>query len=208
VGSVLTGLGVSPTKLKGIYGTVKAYCTRVGEGPFPTELTTDNGIGWHLSTVGSEFGTTTGRPRRCGWLDIPQMQFSTVINGFTAFNLTKLDVMTGLDEVKIGKGYKYKNQVLKSMPASLKVLEGVEVEYEVMPGWKEDISKARSFEELPENAQKYVLRVQELLGVPIRWIGVGPNRIDQIDRGEGWDLSCRGDGGTEGGGMKDGRDEN
>lgn len=197
IGSVLTGLGVSPTKLKGIYGTVKAYCTRVGEGPFPTELTTDNGIGWHLSTVGAEYGTTTGRPRRCGWLDVPQMKYATMINGFTSLNLTKLDVLTGLDEVKIGKGYKHNNEELKSMPACLRTLEGVEVEYETMPGWKEDISKARTFEDLPENAQKYVLRVQELLEVPVRWIGVGPNRDDVIDRGEGWDLSCRSDGGAK-----------
>jgi adenylosuccinate synthase len=207
VGSVLTGLGVSPTKLKGIYGTVKAYCTRVGEGPFPTELTTDNGVGWHLSTVGAEYGTTTGRPRRCGWLDIPQMKYSSVINGFTALNLTKLDVLTGLDKVLIGKAYKYNNEEVKSMPACLKKLQDVQVEFEVLPGWTEDISKARTFEDLPTNAQKYVLRVQELLGVPIRWIGVGPNRLDVIDRGEGWDLSCRGDGSAEGiGGMKDGRE--
>lgn len=205
VGSVLTGLGVSPNKLRGIYGTVKAYCTRVGEGPFPTELDTGRDIGWHLSTVGAEFGTTTGRPRRCGWLDIPQMKFSTLINGFTAINLTKLDVMTGLDEVKIGKAYKYKGMELKSMPANLKILQDLEVEYEIMPGWKDDISKARSFEDLPDNAKKYVLRVQELLGVPIRWIGVGPNRLDVIDRGEGWDMAYSGDGSTEGGGMKDGR---
>jgi len=189
VGSVLTGLGVSPTKLRGIYGTVKAYCTRVGEGPFPTEIDTSTGVGWHLSTVGAEFGTTTGRPRRCGWLDIPQMKFSVLINGFTAINLTKLDVLTGLDVVKIGKAYKYNGEDVKGMPASLKLMSDMNVEYEELPGWKEDISKARSFEELPENAQKFVLRVQELLGVPIRWIGVGPNRLDVIDRGEGWDLA-------------------
>lgn len=190
VGSVLTGLGVSPNKLSGIYGTVKAYCTRVGEGPFPTELVPDgpNSIGYHLGTVGAEYGTTTGRQRRCGWLDIPQMKYSCLINGFTALNLTKLDVLTGLKEIKIGIAYKYKGEYLKSMPACLKSLSEAEVEYETMPGWTEDISNCKTFEDLPENAQKYVLRVQELLEVPIRWIGVGPNRLDQIDRGEGWDL--------------------
>ena len=189
VGSVLTGLGVSPQKLNGIYGTVKAYTTRVGEGPFPTELSTDEGIGKHLSSVGAEYGTTTGRPRRCGWIDIPQMQFSVLINGFTSINLTKLDVFTGLEELKIGKAYKYKGEVIEGMPANLNILEDVEVEYDVVPGWTEDISKCTTFEELPLNAQNYVLKVQEMLGVPIRWIGVGPNRLEVVDRGEGWDLS-------------------
>mmetsp|Transcript_23659 Transcript_23659/g.36538 ORF Transcript_23659/g.36538 Transcript_23659/m.36538 type:complete len:523 (-) Transcript_23659:120-1688(-) len=190
IGSVLTGLGVSPTKLRGIYGTVKAYCTRVGEGPFPTELDMVEGsVGYHLGHVGAEYGTTTGRGRRCGWLDIPQMKFSCTINGFTSINLTKLDVLTGLPEVKVGKSYKYKGEELKSMPADLQVLSDLEVEYEVMPGWTEDISNVQNFDELPVNAQNYVLRVQELLGVPIRWIGVGPNRLDVIDRGEGWDAA-------------------
>jgi adenylosuccinate synthase len=190
VGSVLTGLGVSPRKLRGIYGTVKAYCTRVGEGPFPTELELKEGsVGMHLSQVGAEYGTTTGRCRRCGWLDIPQMQYSALINGFTSINLTKLDVLTGIPELKIGKAYKYKGEYVKSMPASLEVFSNVEVEWEVLPGWTEDISTVTKFEDLPINCQKYVLRVQELVGVPIRWIGVGPNRLDVIDRGEGWDLA-------------------
>jgi len=189
VGSVLTGLGVSPRKLRGIYGTVKAYCTRVGEGPFPTELPLEEGSpGSHLAQVGAEYGTTTGRARRCGWLDIVQMKYSALINGFTSINLTKVDVLTGLTEVKIGKGYKYKGKYLSTMPANLTILSDVEVEYESLPGWTEDISSCKTFEELPENCQKYILRVQELIGVPIRWIGVGPNRTDVIDRGEGWDL--------------------
>jgi adenylosuccinate synthase len=189
VGSVLTGLGVSPHKLRGIYGTVKAYCTRVGEGPFPTELSTSEGPGQHLSSVGAEYGTTTGRPRRTGWLDIPQMRFATMINGFTALCLTKLDVLTGLQEVKIAKAYKYNGEILTTMPASLTVLSNVEIEYETLPGWTQDISSCRTFDSLPLNCQKYVLRCQELLGVPIRWIGVGPNRNDVIDRGVGWDLA-------------------
>jgi adenylosuccinate synthase len=190
VGSVLTGLGVSPRKLRGIYGTVKAYCTRVGEGPFPTELELKEGsVGMHLSQVGAEYGTTTGRSRRCGWLDIPQMQYSALINGFTSINLTKLDVLTGIPELKIGKAYKYKGEYVRSMPASLEVFSNVEVEWEVLPGWTEDISTVTKFEDLPINCQKYILRVQELVGVPIRWIGVGPNRLDIIDRGEGWDLT-------------------
>jgi adenylosuccinate synthase len=184
IGSVLTGLGVSPKKLRGIYGTVKAYCTRVGEGPFPTELDVTAGDGKHLAEVGAEFGTTTGRPRRCGWLDLPQLQYSSTINGFTALNLTKIDVLTGLDHIYLGTGYKYKGKYLKSMPASLAELKDVEVEYEVFPGWSEDITKCRTFDELPKNCQDYILKIEDVIGVPIRWIGVGPNRLDVIDRGE------------------------
>jgi adenylosuccinate synthase len=184
VGSVLTGLGVSPKKLRGIYGTVKSYCTRVGEGPFPTELDTDTGIGEHLSRVGQEFGTTTGRSRRCGWLDLPQLKYSALINGFTSLNLTKIDVLTGLDTISLGVAYRYKGQYLTTMPASLAELKDVEVEYEVMPGWKENITHCRTFEELPANCKSYILRIEEIVGVPIRWIGVGPNRLDVIDRGD------------------------
>jgi adenylosuccinate synthase len=192
IGSVLTGLGVSPRKLRGIYGTVKAYCTRVGEGPFPTELeiTEAGSPGLHMSQVGAEYGTTTGRCRRCGWLDIPQMKYSALINGFTCLNITKVDVLTGLDELKLAKAYKHKGKYLTGMPANLTTLEDVEVEYETLPGWTEDITTIKTFDELPPNCQKYILRVQELIGVPIRWIGVGPNRADVIDRGEGWDLKA------------------
>eukprot|EP00577_Skeletonema_sp_RCC1716_P015924 CAMPEP_0113411050 /NCGR_PEP_ID=MMETSP0013_2-20120614/22036_1 /TAXON_ID=2843 ORGANISM="Skeletonema costatum, Strain 1716" /NCGR_SAMPLE_ID=MMETSP0013_2 /ASSEMBLY_ACC=CAM_ASM_000158 /LENGTH=536 /DNA_ID=CAMNT_0000297333 /DNA_START=455 /DNA_END=2065 /DNA_ORIENTATION=+ /assembly_acc=CAM_ASM_000158 len=189
IGSVLTGLGVSPRKISGIYGTTKAYCTRVGEGPFPTELDRDAGIGEHLGVVGAEWGTTTGRARRVGWLDVPQMRYSTLINGFTALNLTKLDVLTGLAEVKIGRAYKHNGKILNTMPSCLKTMSEIEVIYETLPGWTEDISQARNFDDLPVNAQRYVLRVQELLGVPVRWIGCGANRLDMIDRGEGWDMS-------------------
>jgi adenylosuccinate synthase len=119
------------------------------------------------------------------------MKYSTLINGFTALNLTKLDVLTGLPELKIGKAYRLNGEIIHTMPASLRILDDLEVEYETLPGWKEDLTQVQSFEELPLNAQRYVLRVQELLGVPIRWIGVGPNRLDVIDRGEGWDLAYR-----------------
>lgn len=209
VGSVLTGLGVSPHKLRGIYGTVKAYTTRVGSGPFPTEVSTnavgadtenlpEPHIGTHLSQVGAEYGTTTGRPRRCGWLDIMQLQYSAVLNGFTALNLTKLDVLTGIHPLKLGTKYyvleedpvtgKETKRYLDSMPANLGTLQKVQVEYEELDGWTEDISTCKRFEDLPANCQTYVLRIQELLGIPIRWIGVGPNRADVIDRGEGWEL--------------------
>lgn len=123
IGSVCTGLGVSPIKIGQITGIVKAYCTRVGEGPFPTELTND--LGDHLRKVGVEYGTTTGRPRRCGWIDIPQLKYANMINGFTSVNLTKLDVLTGLDEVKIGVEYiqvgKDGSRKAVAMPSSLEV---------------------------------------------------------------------------------------
>lgn len=180
IGSVCTGGGISPNRLNGIIGIVKAYCTRVGEGPFPTELHDD--VGAHLGSVGAEFGTTTGRPRRCGWLDIPQMRYSNMVNGFTELNLTKLDVLTGLKQVKIGVAYWHQGKKLGGMPSNLQLLEESVVEYEVLDGWDEDISKCKTFEELPAAAQKYVLRVEELLGTHIKWIGVGQDRFDLITR--------------------------
>ncbi|OQR82514.1 adenylosuccinate synthetase [Achlya hypogyna] len=180
IGSICTGGGISPNRINGIIGIVKAYCTRVGEGPFPTELHDD--VGAHLGSVGAEFGTTTGRPRRCGWLDIPQMKYSNLVNGFTEINLTKLDVLTGLKEVKIGVAYWHNGKKLAGMPSNLQPLEESTVQYETLPGWSEDISKCRTFEDLPVNAQKYVLRVEELLGTHIKWIGVGQDRLDVIER--------------------------
>lgn len=181
IGGVCTGLGVPPTKIREIIGIVKAYCTRVGEGPFPTELfgkAADD-----LRTNGGEFGTTTGRPRRCGWLDIPQVKYATMVNGFTAINLTKLDVLTGYKTVKIGTKYMLNGKELTYMPASLTQYSNVKVEFEEMSGWSEDISKVKKFEDLPKNAQKFVLRVEELIGTRVRWIGVGMGREDMIDRG-------------------------
>ena len=141
IGSVFTGLGVSPHKIGTICGIVKAYCTRVGEGPFPTEQL--NADGNRLRTVGVEVGTTTGRPRRCGWIDVPQLKYCTLVNGFTELNLTKLDVLTGFPEVKIGVEYTHEGKVLNHMPASLTEYSDVVMHYESMPGWTEDISKVR-----------------------------------------------------------------
>ena len=142
----------------------KAYCTRVGEGPFsfPTELKRDEpgSIREHLGVVGAEWGTTTCRSRRVRWLNIPQMRYSTMINGFTALNLTKLDVLTRLPEVKIGRAYMHNGKIMNTMLSCLKTMSEIEVVYETMPSWTEDISKARNFEDLPENAHRYVLRVQ------------------------------------------------
>lgn len=178
VGSACTGLGVPPSKIGRVTGIVKAYCTRVGEGPFPTELSGE--LEELLRSKGGEFGTTTGRPRRCGWIDIPQLRYAAKVNGFDDMNLTKLDVLSGFDEVLIGVEYIHENECLAVMPASLKTYSEVRVLYARMPGWSEDISQCRRFEELPPNAQSFVLRVQELTGVPVRWIGVGAGREDVI----------------------------
>jgi len=180
IGSVFTGLGICPKKLGAVYGIVKAYCTRVGEGPFPTELFDDTGA--HLGKVGREFGTTTGRPRRCGWLDIPQMRYSCKINGFTHLNLTKLDVLTGLKEVKLGIKYMVDGKEVYEMPASLRDLGNCEVIYESFPGWTQNIDNVTKFEDLPPEAQNYVLRIEQLLKVKIRWIGTGGDRNSSIER--------------------------
>ncbi|TFJ80152.1 hypothetical protein NSK_008709 [Nannochloropsis salina CCMP1776] len=190
IGSVCTGLGIAPNKLGEIIGTVKSYCTRVGEGPFPTELLDAQGD--ELRNLGAEFGTTTGRPRRCGWLDIPQLRYSCLVNGFTSLNLTKLDVLDGLKEIQIGVRYLYAGKEVESMPSSLRVLSELEVEYESIPGWEQSLAKCRTFEELPPQARAYVKRIEELVGVPVRWIGVGPGRLDVIDRGEGYTLEVKG----------------
>ncbi|TPX53872.1 adenylosuccinate synthase [Powellomyces hirtus] len=181
IGGVCTGLGIPPSKVGKVLGVVKAYTTRVGGGPFPTEQL--NEIGEHLQSVGFEVGTTTGRKRRCGWLDMVVMRYSHVINDYTSINLTKLDVLDQLKEIKIGVNYIYEGKKLDSFPADLTVLEKCTVEYETLPGWQQDISKCRTYEELPENARKYIERVEQLLdGVKVEWIGVGPSRDAMIHR--------------------------
>ncbi|ANB12987.1 adenylosuccinate synthase [Sugiyamaella lignohabitans] len=180
IGGVCTGLGIPPQKLRNIYGVVKAYTTRVGAGPFPTEQL--NEIGEHLQTVGAEFGVTTGRKRRCGWLDLVVLKFSTLINGYTSLNITKLDVLDQLPELKVAVGYKHNGKELASFPADLSLLEKVEVIYETLPGWKSDTSKCRTFSDLPENAKKYVEYIEKFLNVPVEWIGVGPGRESMLTR--------------------------
>lgn len=179
-GGIITGTGIGPRKLTSIIGIMKAYTTRVGEGPFPTELTDE--LGEKIRTVGGEFGATTGRPRRCGWFDAVVGKYSVMINSLTSINLTKLDVLTGLPTLKIGVSYKYLGEYLKSFPACLDILKDVEVEYIELPGWKEDISKARKYEDLPKNAQGYVEKIEKLIGCKINFIGVGIERGDMIFR--------------------------
>ncbi|KAL3150710.1 hypothetical protein ABBQ32_000497 [Trebouxia sp. C0010 RCD-2024] len=174
IGGVAVGLGLSPNKFEAIIGVAKAYTTRVGAGPYPTELfgkAADT-----LREVGREYGTTTGRPRRVGWLDIPALKYATRINGLTHINLTKLDCLDALDTIKLGVEYQIDGQTLPSLPADLSILEAVNVKYEDIPGWKSDISKCRTWEDLPDNARKYIARIEELVGVKCKWIGVGPGR--------------------------------
>lgn len=173
-------MGLSPNKIQERYGVVKAYTTRVGSGPFPTEQL--NEIGETLQSVGHEIGTTTGRKRRCGWLDLVLLGYSHMINDYTALCVTKLDVLSGLDELKIAVAYEIDGKKIPSFPANLENLAKVDVIYETVPGWKEDITGARSFEELPENARTYINKIEEVIGSPVKWIGVGPGRESMIVR--------------------------
>eukprot|EP00164_Ancoracysta_twista_P003581 GFYU01004786.1.p1 GENE.GFYU01004786.1~~GFYU01004786.1.p1 ORF type:complete len:428 (-),score=173.56 GFYU01004786.1:143-1426(-) len=180
IGGVCTGLGIPPRKINVVAGVVKAYTTRVGEGPFPTELL--DSTGEFLRVEGGEVGVTTGRDRRCGWLDTVVLRYSHWVNDFTDINLTKVDVLSKLDEIKIGVAYKLDGKELDCFPALLDDLARVEVVYETLPGWKSDISKCTKFDELPENCKKYILRCEELIGCHVRWIGVGAGRTDMIER--------------------------
>uniref|UniRef100_A0AAY5EWC0 Adenylosuccinate synthetase n=1 Tax=Electrophorus electricus TaxID=8005 RepID=A0AAY5EWC0_ELEEL len=178
VGGVCTGLGMPPHNVGEVYGVVKAYTTRVGIGAFPSEQS--NEIGELLQTRGKEVGVTTGRKRRCGWLDLVLVRYAHMINGFTAIALTKLDILDIFPEIKIGVAYKVDNESIPHFPANQEVLHRVEVQYVILPGWNSDTSAARTFEELPENAQKYVRFIEEHLGVPVKWIGVGKSRESMI----------------------------
>jgi len=180
IGGVCTGLGIPPKKIGKVIGVVKAYTTRVGGGPFPTELLDETGN--HLQEVGAEFGTTTGRRRRCGWLDLVVLRHSMLINGYDSFNLTKLDVLDALPEIKVGVQYEVDGKELGGFPADLDILAKATVRYETLPGWQAPITSCKTFEELPENCQKYVEFIEERLGVPIEWIGTGPGRQSMVSR--------------------------
>lgn len=209
-----------PKQIDTVIGVVKAYTTRVGHGPFPTELqneaqTLDDHletyigpaqsmarkghssgpyelkpdqqvrVGEMLQEVGHEYGTTTGRRRRCGWLDLALVKYSAMVNGFDSINLTKLDVLTGLRQIRIAIAYRNKQMTEVRLPpgyfpSHLEDLKEVVCEYETMQGWSEDISKVTDFADLPTNAKKYVLRIQELLGIPVSWVGVGPDRSSML----------------------------
>lgn len=173
-GGACTGLGVPPTKINHVYGVVKAYTTRVGAGILPTELFDD--IGHQLQTVGAEFGTTTGRPRRCGWLDLVVVKYTHMVNGYTALAITKIDVLDDLDEIKVAVGYKLNGVDLDSFPADLDSLKDVTVVYETLPGWKTSLADIRSYDALPENTRLYLKKIEDCVGVPVKWVSVGKSR--------------------------------
>lgn len=173
-GGAATGTGVSPREIHEVVGISKAYVTRVGSGPFPTELLEETGE--KLRQIGGEFGATTGRPRRCGWFDAMVIRYAVRINGLTGIALTKLDVLSDFDTIKVCTGYTFEGQELETLPAKLETFENCVPVYEELPGWNTDITGVRSFDQLPENAKKYVKRLEELAGCPIVMVSVGPRR--------------------------------
>lgn len=175
---VCEGAGVSPRLLDRIFGVVKAYSTRVGEGPFVTELFDD--MGEHIRTVGAEFGATTGRPRRCGWLDLCVVRQAAIINGLTDITLTKIDVLTGIDKIPVCVGYNIHGKTYDTIPAALKDYAAAEPVYKVFDGWKEDISSITRYEDLPENCRRYIEFIAEYTGTPVSLVSVGPDRQSNI----------------------------
>jgi adenylosuccinate synthase len=173
-GGVCTGAGIGPTMINSAIGIAKAYTTRVGKGPFPTEL--ENEIGEWIRTKGHEYGVTTGRSRRCGWLDLVILKTSARVNGLTSFAVTKIDTLAGLEKIKVCVGYKFNGKVIEYFPASLEDLAACEPIYEEFDGWDDSVADARSYEELPENAKKYLKRIEEFTNVKIAIISVGPKR--------------------------------
>jgi adenylosuccinate synthase len=177
-GGVCIGSGVGPTKIHQVVGVCKAYTSRVGDGPFPTELHDE--IGERIREVGREYGTTTGRPRRVGWFDSVVVRHGRRVSGITSLSLNSLDVLTGLETVKICVAYRYKGKIIENYPSNLKVLEECEPVYEELPGWNEDITKVRSLHDLPLATQHYVERITQLTGIPLAIFSVGPDRDQTI----------------------------
>ena len=182
-GGVCSGAGVPPTSLQNLIGVAKAYTTRVGNGPFPTEL--DDEIGAEMRKVGHEFGATTGRPRRCGWLDLVSLKHATMINGINNLVITKLDVLSGMPTLKIATKYKTEDgKIIDYFTSSTTKLYNYEPIYEELEGWTEDITKARSYDELPMNAKKYIEFIENYLGINVYLVSVGPERTQNIIRKE------------------------
>jgi len=177
-GGACTGSGIGPTKITTVIGIIKAYTTRVGSGPFPTELLDEDGE--KLRKIGGEVGVTTGRNRRCGWYDAPIARYATRVNGLTDFFLTKLDVLTGWEQIPVCVAYEIDGKRVDELPASQSDFHHAKPIYEYLAGWTEDISSARALEDLPENARRYIKYLEEISGAPISAIGVGPGRNQTI----------------------------
>ena len=179
-GGACTGLGIPPTSITSVMGVVKAYSTRVGNGPFPTEL--EDATGELLRAEGHEFGATTGRSRRCGWLDVPALRYSIMVNGISEIALTKLDVLGALDELKICTGYTLDGKTLKSFPADAQTLSRVTCEYVTLPGWRSSLDGIMAFAGLPQAAQEYVNTIEQLLDTRVVWVSTSPNREDTFKK--------------------------
>jgi len=177
-GGACTGLGIPPTAINSVVGVVKAYCTRVGNGPFPTELMND--IGDKLREVGQEYGATTGRPRRCGWFDAFSVRYSAMVNGITKIAITKLDVLDSFDEIKICIGYSYEGKLLKTFPTDARSLECIEPIYETFEGWKTPLTGYSSYYSLPAAARRYIEAISSLTGTDAWIVSVGPRRDQTI----------------------------
>ncbi|MFQ5636430.1 MAG: adenylosuccinate synthase [bacterium] len=177
-GGACSGVGIGPTKIDSVTGVIKAYTTRVGMGPFPTEILDDENV--NLQELGNEFGATTGRPRRCGWFDAVIANFSVQVNGIDFFAITKLDVLDTLEEVKICVAYKYRGNLIKTFPSEMRILENCEPVYESFPGWLQSTSKVRSYDALPLNAKKYLDTIRDLTKTDFEIISVGSGREQTI----------------------------
>ncbi len=184
VGGALTGLGFGPRYVQRVVGVTKAYTTRVGRGPFPTKL--ENAVGQRIRDVGHEYGTTTGRARDCGWLDAVALRYAVQINGFTHLALTKLDVLSGLEHLKVAVAYDYRGTRMAHFPPDASVLADCASQYERFPGWAEDIRAIRARRDLPQAAQDYLAWLEDFVGVPVMLIGVGPEREEAIIEAPDW----------------------
>jgi adenylosuccinate synthase len=179
---VCAGAGIGPTRIDCVIGISKAYTTRVGGGPFPTEMTGE--LGERLRKAGAEFGATTGRPRRCGWLDMVALRKSAIVNGLTQLAINKLDVLSGMPEIKIATAYRVNGKLTHEFPMTLSEIEQAEPVYETYPGWEDDVTGCRRFEDLPANARSYIEQIEALAEVPVALVSVGAGRDATITRAE------------------------
>jgi adenylosuccinate synthase len=180
VSAATAGAGVPPRAIDRVIGVAKAYTTRVGNGPFPTEL--HDAMGEQIRKNGAEYGTTTGRPRRCGWFDADAVRFAAAVSGFTELALTKLDVFDDFAEIKLATGYEWGGRPAHYYEGDAIFLEECTPVYETWAGWQQNIGSAQSFDALPENARRYIERLEAVVGIPLTYIGVGPRREETISR--------------------------